>query len=100
MDLRSFIDAIPDYLEGQLSANDRCAFERHQQTHPDDAMYFRNYLAVIRLCRSAYLSEPATPCCDALVERIVNQLRQSKHGNDKLPANDQSSSDLGSAGYR
>ncbi len=100
MNSRSFIDAIPDYLEGQLSAAERCAFERHQQTHPDDALYFRNYVAVIRLCRSAYFSEPVTPCCDSLVERIMNKLRQAKHENHTMPTNDQPTPDAARTRYR
>ncbi len=81
MNSRTFIDTIPDYLDGQLSAAERDAFEQHLESRPDDAIFFQNYLTVIRLCRHACPHEPATPCNDALVERIMNKWRQTKHGN-------------------
>ncbi len=81
MDSRTFIDAIPDYLEGQLPPAEQCAFERHRRTYPSDEQYYQSYVAVIRLCRDSFAPGPATPCSEVLAERIMNTWTQTKHEN-------------------
>jgi anti-sigma factor RsiW len=70
---RELTDFLPDYVAGELGADERAIFQRHLADCPDCAAYLRSYEATIRLARDAYADEPVPASVpDALVRAILH----------------------------
>jgi anti-sigma factor RsiW len=78
---RQLADFILDYLEGQLPAETRSAFEHHLTLCPNCVNYIASYGATVEIARRAFDEDGAGPHAmpEALVQAIL-AARQAHRG--------------------
>lgn len=79
MTCREVIDFLCQYLDGELTAEQRAAFEHHLTLCDDCVEYLRNYQQLIQLGKAALRAEPdPSQVPPELVQAVLESLR-SQH---------------------
>jgi anti-sigma factor RsiW len=73
---REVIDFLLDYLEGELDADRRRAFERHLAECPSCVAYLDSYRATIELARGAERAAP--PLEESVALRLARAIRAGR----------------------
>jgi anti-sigma factor RsiW len=73
---REVIDFLAAYVEGELAAAERAAFDRHLAVCPPCVDYLHGYRETIRLGKAALVSE--TEIADAAPEELVAAILASR----------------------
>lgn len=73
MNCRECYDFLMDYLDGQLPADERAAFEAHLARCPPCVAYLDTYRATIELGKSALRGEPCQ-----LPEELVQAILKAR----------------------
>jgi anti-sigma factor RsiW len=82
MTCQELVEAITDYLEGALGADDRRRFERHLDGCQDCREYLAQMRETVRLT-GALRSDDLSP---ALQERLLDAFRGWRRGRPHWPA--------------
>jgi anti-sigma factor RsiW len=69
MTCREFTDFLIDYVDGDLTAAERAAFDEHLGECPDCVTYLRNYVETIRLGKAVCTEEH-----DAVEDEVPEEL--------------------------
>lgn len=71
---RELVDFLQSYLDGELPAAERAAFEAHLAICPDCVEYLDNYRQAVALGR-ACCDEPCPDLPERLVQAVLDSLR-------------------------
>ena len=72
---RETLDFLAAYLDGELAASERAAFERHLSLCHECVAYLESYRETIRLEREAFAEEAA---CGEMPEALVRAVVASR----------------------
>lgn len=76
MTCREVIDFLMEYLNGELSAAQKAAFDHHLSLCPACQNYLKSYRAAVELGRKALKEEAVSPVPEALVKAILAAKKQ------------------------
>lgn len=72
MTCKELCDFLMMYLDGELSAAERSAFEAHLSACPPCVTYLDTYRKTVDLCRAAHTGNAEAPLPDDLVKAILS----------------------------
>lgn len=73
MTCREFIEFLMEFLNGELTPQDRARFEAHLAECPDCVNYLHSYEETVRLGRAAF-EEPNAPLPEGIPEELVQAI--------------------------
>jgi anti-sigma factor RsiW len=80
---RQLADFILDYLEGQLPAETRSAFEHHLTLCPNCVNYIASYGATVEMARRAFDEDAAGP--PEMPEALVRAILAARQAHREMP---------------
>jgi anti-sigma factor RsiW len=78
---KELVDFLHDYVSGELSADERAAFEEHLAVCPPCIRYLESYKAVIRLAKAVATDRDAPAPADVPEDLVRAILSARKKGS-------------------
>jgi anti-sigma factor RsiW len=72
MTCRHILDFLMDYLNGELSAEERAIFDRHMSLCPPCVAYLKSYQETVKL--EQCLGHAHEPACEEIPEELVKAI--------------------------
>ena len=84
MTCRQLADFILDYLDGQLPAETKSAFEQHLTLCPNCVNYIASYGTTVQMARHAF-DEDATEPPTEMPEELVQAILAARRAHREMP---------------